>query len=117
MKRTSCKLERFGDKKDGGYPICKNLITTSDALINIGIEARDNFGCAVTTYKKMPNYQYDCTKDYQPICNTNDNHNLYHKTCIGSKTETSDTHAFYTLEDMITLHDLDNRHIMLKIDC
>ena len=50
-----------GGGGEGGYIIFKNFINKSEALINIGINGFDDFGCKVTTEGRYPNYQYDCT--------------------------------------------------------
>jgi hypothetical protein len=62
---------------DGGYVMCKNFASSAVALLNFGVEGRDNFGCDLTTALKIPNYQYDCTNNYQPQCLTNGNHNIF----------------------------------------
>ena len=37
--------------------------------------------------------------------------------CLGSVTEKGLTKTFYTLEDIIKVHGLENKHYLLKIDC
>jgi hypothetical protein len=64
----------------------------------------------------MPNYQYDCTNPRQPICNSNNNNNRFSSICVGAVTERG-TRTFYTIEDMIKMTNLTDKHIFLKIDC
>lgn len=70
-KDTSCIIGRFGSALDGGYLACENHFDKTEAVINLGIEGKDDFGCNFTTRFKVTNYQYDCTSSVAPICNTN----------------------------------------------
>jgi hypothetical protein len=97
--------------------ICKNFISSSEGVVNVGINGYDNFGCEVTTVKQMPNYQYDCTNPAQPRCGTNGGNNNFNYVCIGEVTEKTANRTFYTLEDMIKSKGLFKKNIFLKIDC
>jgi hypothetical protein len=77
MKDTNCINKRYGDENDGGYVICENFIDRSKALLNLGIHGFDNFGCDLTSNHEMPNYQFDCTDEHQPGCDTNRNNNKF----------------------------------------
>ena len=33
----------------GGYVLCKNFLAHSRALINIGVDGKDDFGCDLTS--------------------------------------------------------------------
>lgn len=67
-KDTNCDFKRVGDYGDGGYLICDNFVNNSEAMVNLGIQGFDNFGCEfVSLYKKI-NYQFDCTDEHLPIC-------------------------------------------------
>jgi hypothetical protein len=63
--------------------ICTNFFNQSEALINIGIEAKDGIGCEITTSHLMPNYQYDCTTTNIPVCETNNGGNVFSHVCVG----------------------------------
>ena len=65
----------------------------------------------------MPNLEFDCTNTVKPVCTTNNNNNFFHYICLGSKREKSNSQTFYTLEDIIDLHNLNKKHIFLQIDC
>lgn len=56
-------------------------------MINLGIEARDDFGCDLTTDYPMPNYQYDCTSEKAKDCPTNYGADSFYKICVGERTE------------------------------
>ena len=62
--------------------MCKNFIKDSKALINLGVEGRDNFGCGLTSHFLMPNYQYDCTNRNHPPCHGNAGRNVYASACL-----------------------------------
>lgn len=66
--------------------VCRNFLKYSEALINLGIEARDRFGCDLTTDVPMPNYQYDCTSDKAKACPTNNGADSFNKICMGERT-------------------------------
>lgn len=115
---TNCEFARFGDERtpDGGYVICKNFIDRSQGIINIGINGYDQFGCEVSSVKKIPNFQYDCTNPAQPYCPSNENNNRFSSICVGSVTERGAS-TFYTIEDMMKMSNMTDKHIFLKIDC
>ena len=61
---TNCDFVRIGNQpnqNDGGYLICKNAVNNIEAVVNLGINGEDQFGCDLTTLKKVPNHQFDCT--------------------------------------------------------
>jgi hypothetical protein len=39
VKLANCEFERVGDKHDGGYVICKNLLAEAEAIYSYGISA------------------------------------------------------------------------------
>ena len=82
---TNCILERMGNKNsDGGYAYCNNLMADTTALINLGIEGRDLFGCDIVRKHQIKNYQYDCTSTSKPQCQPYDHLNVYANSCIGT---------------------------------
>lgn len=109
-------MERLGDPNDGGYPLCTNLLNQTEALINLGVEGRDNFGCDLTTRKHMPNYQYDCTNSIQPACSTNSNSNVFSPTCLGEKSEQTKIYKYSSLKDIIDSRNLTQKHVIVKMD-
>ena len=97
--------------------MCKNFMSLSEGMINIGISGTDNFGCAITTAHKMPNYQYDCTDPRAPQCFTNNGNNHFNNICIGSVAEKAGRYTYYTLLGMMQKHGLSKKHMFLQIDC
>ena len=82
----------------------------------MGVEGRDMFGCDVTTKWSMPNYQFDCTNNRAPICNTNDNQNKFFGICLWQRAEKSSRWHLESLKDMIDNRGLTKKHIMIKMD-
>ena len=44
----NCTLERFGEKHDGGYLMCSNLLGSATAGYSYGISGYDGWGCDVS---------------------------------------------------------------------
>ena len=102
---------------DGGYVICRNFIEgRSVALINLGVEGRDSFGCEVSSRWNMPNYQYDCTNNRVPVCETNNHNNHFHSICLAQRAEKSVNYQLESLKDVIDNKGLTKKHILLKMD-
>ena len=74
-------------------------------------------GCQLTQQKSMPNYQYDCTNPFRPSCPINQNNNHFNYVCVGERSEMTSGKVFHTLEDMLRIHRLLEKHIFIKIDC
>ena len=53
----------------------------------MGVEDRDDFGCQFSSYRKIPNYMYDCTSQIKPPCETNDGKSKFYRSCVGDITE------------------------------
>jgi len=88
----------------------------SVALINLGVEGRDFFGCQLTTAFPMANYQYDCTNGQRPTCPTNNNTNYFSPSCLGDRTEKSQFTQFYSLKDVVDSRNLTHKRVTMKID-
>lgn len=72
---------------EGGYVVCKNFIRQSSAIVNVGINGFDAFGCAVSTIGGFENAQYDCINPTPTDCPSNKGRNHIHKVCLGTETE------------------------------
>ena len=88
----------------------------SEALVNLGVEGRDNFGCGLTSAFKIPNYQYDCTNRNHPACGGNDGKNVYASSCLADVSEKFTTTTFTSLKDIIDNRGLKDKHVTMKID-
>lgn len=72
IKLTNCELDRVGSVNDGGYLVCKDMIGKAakpvESGYSIGIEGRDDFGCALSKDFNIPVYQYDPFNTTVPAC-------------------------------------------------
>lgn len=60
----------------------------SKAIVNMGIENADSFGCEITRKYPINNYVYDCDRPYAAwMCWANDRM-VFEKKCFGEKVET-----------------------------
>lgn len=67
--------------------ICKNFINHSQALLNFGVNAFDDFGCKVSAIGNFYNEQYDCINPAETPCSENGNKNRMYEVCLGTVTE------------------------------
>ena len=118
IQDTDCQLKRYGGSNDGGYLLCKNILQDSVALINIGVQLEDKFGCQLTTEFPMPNYQYSCTvPNYQSKCSTNGGISYFaHNICAHENLQQQGTWYFYTFEDILKSRGLHKRPITLRLN-
>ena len=49
VRLANCELERFGEKADGGYLLCGNLLGEAGSAYSYGISGYDGWGCDVST--------------------------------------------------------------------
>src|SRR5882724_4738151 len=49
IKLSNCTLERFGEKNDGGYLLCANLLGAVQSGYSYGINGYDGWGCDVSS--------------------------------------------------------------------
>lgn len=83
---TDCDYFRIGDEVnavDGGYVLCRNFISGTQGIINVGVNGFDSFGCELANINNMNNYQYDCTNDNDPVCQPNEHYNHFNYICLG----------------------------------
>lgn len=86
------------------------------AMINLGIDGTDDFGCDLSAKYNIPNYQYDCTNQIRPQCSKNRGNNIFEMACLSDRTETTKQWQYYSLEDMLVKHNLIHKHVVMKID-
>ncbi len=64
-----CVLERFGERGDGGYLLCGNLLEGVTAGYSYGISGYDGWGCDVATKRGVPVHQYRLLQPHAPgVC-------------------------------------------------
>lgn len=115
VKLANCELERFGEKNDGGYLLCGNLLTSVKSAYSYGIAGYDGWGCAVSTRLKVPTHQYDCFDSTRPACPGGDTQ--FHSECIGPDATTDkDGRPFDTLEHQIATNGDAGKQLVIKID-
>jgi hypothetical protein len=111
---ANCDLERFGEKNDGGYLMCGNLLGDVQAGYSYGISGYDGWGCEISRTHDVPVHQYDCFNPTRPWClfgNT-----IFHDECVGGTTETVDGRFFDTVKNQLARNGDHTDRIVLKID-
>jgi hypothetical protein len=114
VKLSNCEFERIGDKHDGGYVICKNLVDRAEAIYSYGISASDNWGCTLSARLKRPVHQYDCFNIDRPPCDGAAP--VFHEECVGPKRETIDGRLFDTVDAQIARNGDTGKRVIMKID-
>ena len=114
VKLSNCEFERVGDKHDGGYVICKNLVDRAEALYSYGISASDNWGCTLSARLKRPVHQYDCFNTDRPPCEGATP--LFHEECVGPKRETLEGRLFDTVDAQIARNGDAGKRLVMKMD-
>jgi hypothetical protein len=111
---TNCELERFGEPHDGGYLLCRNLLSQVEAGYSYGIAGYDQWGCDVSTRRGVPVHQYDCFDLTRPSCPGG--RTVFHEQCVADRAKTEDGRAFDTIESHLAQNGHSSRRIVLKID-
>ena len=114
VKLSNCEFERVGDKHDGGYVICKNLVGRAESLYSYGISATDNWGCTLSARLKRPVHQYDCFNTDRPPCEGATP--LFHEECVGPKRETLEGRLFDTVDAQIARNGDTGKRLVMKMD-
>ncbi len=114
VRLSNCEFERVGDKHDGGYVLCKNLVARAESLYSYGISATDNWGCALSARLDTPVHQYDCFNIERPPCPGA--MPMFHEECVGPARETVDGRAFDTVEAHIARNGDAGKRLIVKMD-
>jgi hypothetical protein len=114
VKLANCELERFGEKNDGGYLMCGNLLGDVQAGYSYGISGYDGWGCQISRTHDIPVHQYDCFNTTRPWCLFGDT--IFHEECVGDTTETIDGRFFDTVKNQLARNGHQTNRIVLKID-
>jgi hypothetical protein len=109
-----CELERFGEKHDGGYLLCKNLLGDVKSAYSYGISGYDQWGCDVSTRLAVPVHEYDCFNLTRPRCRTGKL--VFHGECIGDSRREVDGRPFDTLENQIRKNGDEGKRLVVKMD-
>ena len=114
VKLSNCDFERVGDKHDGGYVVCRNLVERADVFYSYGISASDNWGCALSARHKRPVHQYDCFNVDRPPCEGAQP--IFHEECVGPKRETVDGRLFDTVAAQVERNGDTGKRLVVKMD-
>ena len=114
VKLSNCELQRFGEKNDGGYLLCGNLLGDVRAAYSYGISGYDGWGCDVSRRLDVYVHQYDCFDLSQPLCATGKT--IFHGECIGSSAGTRDGRPFDTLAGHIARNGDRGKQLVIKMD-
>jgi hypothetical protein len=111
---TNCRLERFGERHDGGYLMCGNLLGGVQSGYSYGISGYDKWGCDISTTLHLPVHQYDCFDTTQPACPAGET--VFHAECVGDTTEAVEGRVFDTIANQFAKNGDGSKRIVLKID-
>jgi hypothetical protein len=114
VKLANCGLERFGEKNDGGYLLCGNLLGEVRSAYSYGISGYDQWGCDVSTKLTVPVHEYDCFNLTRPRCPTGKL--VFHGECIGNSRRTEDGRPFDTLENQVEKNGDAGKRLVVKMD-
>lgn len=114
VKLANCELERFGERNDGGYLLCANLLGSAESGYSYGISGYDGWGCDVSRKLKIGVHQYDCFDLRQPACP--DGHTVFHPECVGEAPKVDEGRLFDTVGNQVTKNGDGARRLVVKMD-
>jgi hypothetical protein len=114
VKLANCELERFGEKHDGGYLLCRNLLGEVTSAYSYGISGYDQWGCDVSTRLDVRVHEYDCFDLTRPVCSTGNA--VFHAECVGNSRRMEDGRPFDTLENQVRRNGDGGKHLVVKMD-
>ncbi len=112
---ANCTLQRFGEKHDGGYLLCANLLGGVRSAYSYGISGYDGWGCQVSRRLKVAVHEYDCFDLTRPACSGG--RPVFHPECVGPQATTDkDGRRFDTPESQFARNGDGTNHLVMKID-
>ena len=114
VKLANCEFERVGDAGDGGYVICKNLVSRAESLYSYGISGTDNWGCVLSARLQKPVHQYDCFNLTRPPCEGA--RPVFHEECVGPARETIEGRPYDTVEAQLSRNGDAGKRVVMKMD-
>jgi hypothetical protein len=111
---ANCQLQRFGEKNDGGYLMCGNLLGEVRAGYSYGISGYDQWGCDISTTLGVKLHQYDCFNTDKPACPRGAT--VFHAECVAEGRRTTDGRVFDTIENQLARNGDGANRIVLKMD-
>ena len=115
IRLTNCQLKRFGEKHDGGYLLCANLLKGVESGYSYGISGYDGWGCEISRTLKIQVHEYDCFNLEEPVCKGGKT--TFHEECVAGEPRTDDAgRRFETPEHQFAKNGDSARHVVMKID-
>jgi hypothetical protein len=114
VKLSNCKLERYGERNDGGYLLCANLLGGVQAGYSYGISGYDGWGCDVSRKLKVRVHQYDCFDHRQPSCPGGAT--MFHAECVAGAPSIREGRPFDTVANQVQKNGDGNRRLVVKMD-
>lgn len=115
IRLANCELERFGEKNDGGYLLCANLLGSVRSAYSYGISGYDGWGCQVSKRLNVAVHEYDCFNLDEPACPGG--RAIFHAECVAAEPSTDRDHrVFDTPQHQIEKNGDAGRHLVVKID-
>jgi hypothetical protein len=115
VRLANCEFERFGEKHDGGYLLCGNLLSSVQSAYSYGISGYDGWGCQVSKRLKVEVHEYDCFDLTEPACPGG--RTIFHAECVGGAPATDKAgRIFDTPEHQILKNGDAGKHLVVKMD-
>lgn len=114
VKLKNCELRRFGEKHDGGYLLCGNLLDGVESGYSYGISGYDGWGCDVSRTLRVPVHQYDCFDLTRPMCERGNT--VFHEECVGSAAGVQEGRLFDTVEAHVAKNGDIGKRLLVKMD-
>ena len=114
VKLANCELRRFGERHDGGYLLCGNLLQNVKSGYSYGISGYDGWGCDISKTLGVGVHQYDCFDLTRPVCDGG--RTVFHGECIGTAAVVQDGRPFDTLASQIARNGDAGKRLVVKMD-
>ena len=111
---SNCELQRFGERHDGGYLMCANLLGGVQSGYSYGINGYDKWGCDISQTTGVTVHQYDCFNPDRPSCWRGKT--IFHDECVGGSAQTLDGRVFDSVQNQFARNGDSGKRIVLKID-
>jgi hypothetical protein len=111
----NCQLERFGERHDGGYLMCGNLLGDARAAYSYGISGYDGWGCHMAARLSATTHQYDCFDQRQPACE--EGKTVFHPRCVAARERVDeDGRIFESIQKQIADNGDAGKRLIMKMD-
>jgi hypothetical protein len=111
---ANCELERFGERNDGGYLMCGNLLEQVQAGYSYGISGYDDWGCEISKEADVEVHQYDCFNTERPWCVLGDT--TFHEECVADAPAIIGGRRFDTVASQFARNGDTGKRVVFKID-